>query len=137
MEMKTCTKCGETKPVSEYYWLKTRKSYHARCKPCYRRDVAGAGRRARQKLRAEALAAYGGSCACCGEGREPFLTIDHVEGSGNVHRRQVGGSNLSGGETSYRWLKNRGWPEGFQVLCANCNMAKERGVCPHQQEGAT
>ncbi len=27
-----------------------------------------------------------------------------------------------------------GYPDGFQVLCANCNMAKDRpGGCPHGQ----
>jgi hypothetical protein len=33
----------------------------------------------------------------------------------------------------YRWLAKKNFPEGFQVLCANCNVAKsQNGVCPHQ-----
>jgi hypothetical protein len=32
----------------------------------------------------------------------------------------------------HRWLKNSGYPPGFQVLCFNCNFAKHRkGQCPH------
>src|SRR5712671_6871126 len=32
----------------------------------------------RDSLRDQAYAGYGGVCACCGEWRTPFLTIDHV-----------------------------------------------------------
>lgn len=33
----------------------------------------------------------------------------------------------------YKWLVANDFPPGFQVLCANCNMAKDRpGGCPHQ-----
>lgn len=88
-----------------------------------------------QQVRLETLVAYGGACVCCGEDREPFLVIDHVNGDGSAHRaivRNGGGSKSGGGVWTYRWLKKNGWPEGFQVLCANCNMAKERpGGCPH------
>ena len=33
----------------------------------------------------------------------------------------------------YIWLKNNNFPEGFQVLCFNCNCGKARnkGICPH------
>ena len=35
-------------------------------------------------------------------------------------------------EDTYRWLKNHNYPEGFQVLCYNCNLPKGvYGVCPH------
>lgn len=90
----------------------------------------------RQEDRSAALAAYGGKCACCGEYREPFLVIDHVNGDGAEHRRQILKQKAKppGGFTTYRWLRLNGYPEGFQVLCANCNTAKERGVCPHQME---
>jgi len=33
-ENKKCTKCGEIKPVSEFYWYKTRKHYFSVCKKC-------------------------------------------------------------------------------------------------------
>lgn len=87
-----------------------------------------------------ALIKYGPGCMCCGEDREPFLVIDHVDGGGNAHRQVVvGGKNgarAGGGPYFYRWLRLNGYPSGFQVLCANCNMAKDRpGGCPHQVRG--
>lgn len=83
------------------------------------------------RLRQEMLNAYGRACACCGETLEPFLTLEHVNGDGAIHRLRVGG-----GANSYRDLKKRGWPKkGFTVLCMNCNWAKRKtGVCPHQNK---
>jgi hypothetical protein len=39
-------------------------------------------------LREEALTYYGKACACCGEDRVKFLTIDHTNGGGNKHRKE-------------------------------------------------
>lgn len=51
--------------------------------------------------------------------------IDHINGGGTKHRKQIG-SHI------YNWIKNNEFPEGFQVLCFNCNLAKGfYGVCPH------
>jgi len=51
-----------------------------------------------------------------------ILTIDHINGGGNRHTddggRRIGGANL------YRILCNSDFPEGYQVLCANCQMKK-------------
>jgi len=80
-------------------------------------------------LRRSAIEAYGGKCACCGEAEEAFLQVDHIAGGGNEHRRAIGSSRQI-----YQWLKRNGYPAGFQLLCANCNMAKERpDGCPHQR----
>ena len=38
--------------------------------------------------------AYGDSCACCGEREPKFLGIDHTNGGGNTHRREVGRGNV-------------------------------------------
>lgn len=35
-ESKPCSKCGETKPLSAFYWRKERAAYHAHCKVCHR-----------------------------------------------------------------------------------------------------
>lgn len=75
------------------------------------------------------LAHYGTACRCCGESGVTFLTIDHVRGMGNLHRSVVGA-----GKTFYSWLKQRGFPPGFQTLCFNCNHAKHvHGSCPHKK----
>lgn len=76
------------------------------------------------------FAAYGGYvCACCGERNPVFMTIDHIHGCGHEQRKKHG---LGG--SFYAWLRRKGFPPGFQVLCFNCNLgrAKNGGVCPHQ-----
>lgn len=81
-------------------------------------------------IRAEALAQYGGQCACCGEQEDAFLALDHARRDGNAHRARVGGQ-----AGVYRDLKRRGWPtDGYRLLCHNCNMATRFGaICPHQK----
>jgi hypothetical protein len=81
-----------------------------------------------RKIREETLAAYGGKCECCGEDHYEFLAIDHINGGGNKHRRAIGTSI-----SMARWLRDSGYPDGFRILCHNCNMAIGfYGRCPHQ-----
>jgi hypothetical protein len=69
-------------------------------------------------------------CACCGETRYEFLSLDHVAGDGNKHRKQIGR-----GITMVRWIILNDFPPIFQVLCHNCNQAKGHyGYCPHERE---
>ena len=70
---------------------------------------------------------YGCICVCCGEANEVFLSMDHIEGGGGKHRK-----NIMSGNT-YRWIQRNNFPSYFQVLCFNCNWAKYiNGICPHQ-----
>lgn len=87
----------------------------------------------RYAVRDEVYRAYGGyRCACCGETEKAFLSIDHVNNDGAKHKREC---RLHTGEQLYRWLKRNGFPEGFQVLCMNCQWGKRNnnGVCPHKE----
>lgn len=80
------------------------------------------------KDRIKCLTKYGGVCACCKEGRYEFLAIDHINGGGNKHRKEIGGKLV-------RWLKKNNYPEGFRVLCHNCNHSRGMyGYCPHKHE---
>lgn len=89
-------------------------------------------RRYRKDDQDRAVEHYGGKCACCGETERAFLVIDHIHGGGNEHRKQ---EKITGANNIGAWLKKHGYPEGFQVLCANCNTAKEKeGGCPHAQK---
>lgn len=76
--------------------------------------------------RIEVLNHYGGKCSCCGETKWYFLEIDHINNNGGDHRREIGRAHL------FDWLRARKFPEGYQVLCANCHMAKTYygGRCP-------
>lgn len=98
-------------------------------------DKVGATSRAyRQRLKTEAIAAYGGVCDCCNESREVFLAIDHVNGGGLKHRKAIG---KRGGGAFYKWLQDHGWPHGYRVLCHNCNFATHvLGTCPHRDRSA-
>lgn len=93
------------------------------------------------RLREEIIMGYGGFvCQCCGETEPEFLCIDHVNNDGHLYRRGIkkpdGGWFKVGphtGDRLLRWLKKNNFPEGFQVLCHNCNHSKrKRGVCIHQ-----
>ncbi len=58
-------------------------------------------------------------CNNCGEQETEVLCIDHINGGGNKHEK-VRRSPLN------RWLINNNYPDGFQVLCANCNTRKSK-----------
>ncbi len=93
----------------------------------------------RRKRKQKIFKHYGTKCACCNLEQYEFLCIDHIEGGGNEHRRSLEMSKSRCGSSStnfYKWLEKNNYPEGFQTLCHNCNMAKSiYGVCPHQQKG--
>jgi len=85
-----------------------------------------------QHLKAEAIEHYGRTCACCGESIYQFLCIDHINGGGNKHRKQLGCSR-----NFFSWLRRNGYPEGFRTLCHNCNQSLGyNGYCPHQAESS-
>lgn len=116
-ETGTCSRCGE--PAVEGRLLcithaETGKNY----------DNAR-----KAELKNAVFSMYGGAkCACCGLDYIPALTIDHIEGGGTKHLKEIGRGNL------YGWLKKNGFPSGYQVLCWNCNMVKSnKGKCtiPH------
>jgi hypothetical protein len=92
-------------------------------------------KRKREYLKAAKLKVvegYGGRCACagCTETKWEFLTIDHIDGGGNIDRR----ATLLAGAKLYGWLIRNGFPKGkYQLLCYNCNCARHvnGGICPH------
>jgi hypothetical protein len=101
----------------------------------YRDKLKEQGKNNRRALRMEVMSHYSGGkpfCECCKETEYEFLSVDHIDGGGAEHRKQ--------GLTSkafYRWLKANGLPEGYRVLCMNCNFAiGVHGSCPHQRKEA-
>jgi hypothetical protein len=48
-----------------------------------------------------------------------MLCIDHINGGGRAHRREIGGH-----ASFYLWLIKNNFPEGYQVLCWNHNSKK-------------
>lgn len=147
--MKVCTKCNEEKEASEFYIRKRGNEVNSHCKSCVkakaakrrqdkwdliREDQMLANRKYRKALRLAALFAYGGLvCACCGEKEVNFLTLDHINNDGATDRLKIAGRRNAAGTHTYKWLKARNYPPGYQVLCMNCNFGKRmnKGVCPH------
>ncbi len=98
-----------------------------------RRRTRESAQRRRNRRRAAAIARYGGECACCGEEEPSFLAIDHINGGGNKHREEIDPGRARGGSWFYAWLEKNGYPDGFRVLCHNCNHSTHvnGGRCAH------
>lgn len=104
------------------------KLYFRRYTQAHRSEIRAYCKQQRIKLRSDVIRGYGSKCVCCGEIEAVFLEVDHVNGGGAVHRR------LKSGDRIYRELRCKGYPQGYQLLCKNCNWAKHMGGCPHQKE---
>ncbi len=88
-------------------------------------------RRRHTKMRVRCLSHYSNGnpkCSCCGEDKYEFLCIDHINGGGNKHRKEWRKNHGS----LCHFLVSNGFPDGFRVLCHNCNLAIGfYGKCPH------
>ena len=88
-------------------------------------------KRSRNKTRLEVLSHYSGGtmkCACCGESHVEFLGIDHINNDGGKFRKENPGTSI------YFRLKREKYPDGYRVLCHNCNMSIGfYGYCPHNK----
>lgn len=123
-----CGQCGRKPHKPDRTWCqkcldKRKEWYH---KSDYKIRHAGI----RRKNRLAVIEHYGGGCECCGETELAFLAIDHPKDDGKKERDQYGY-----GSTFYGWLIRNNFPEGYRVLCHNCNFGRHinGGVCPHQQ----
>jgi hypothetical protein len=154
--MRVCKKCGLVKPLEDFGTLnKGREWRRNECSACVRqrkrRGADDSKRLVRRyshewtegrytdirlnhyfTLQRAAILHYGGyKCACCEITEPMFLTIDHINGGGCRHRKEM--APFNGGQL-YKWLKDNNYPPGFRVLCMNCNQGTWRngGICPHK-----
>lgn len=132
-----CAACGVDKPRTREHWGPDKRSSDGLSGGWCRKCITAWAKQRNLEIRTQALLAYSDgspSCACCGECRYEFLALDHIGGGGNQHRLALTGTK-KGGAKLYYWLRDNGYPKGFQVLCHNCNMAKGvYGQCPHRGE---
>jgi hypothetical protein len=137
---KVCSKCGVKKYRKRFSMsARRRDGLNGWCKDCmkriskkYLKSKAKQSRAYRAALRLEVLRHYSEKeipeCACCLISFLEFLGIDHINGGGAKHKREVVGAHL------YIWLKKNGFPKGFRVLCHNCNQSfGAYGYCPHDK----
>lgn len=126
-KVKYCAGCYKTLPFSSFnVSRKSPNGLRRLCKDCtYTENKVTS-----QLIRLEVLIHYSGDppkCQCCGENKLEFLSIDHIDGDGHLHRKE----DPSSGKLD-RWLKRNNFPEGFRILCMNCNWARGiYGYCPH------
>ena len=135
---KFCTRCSKRKLRKYFSRDQSRPDgLNGWCKKCiweksrkYLQSKNKQSREARTALRLEILRHYSGKdvpeCACCFVNILEFLGIDHINGGGNKHKKEV--------RHVYEWLKRSNFPEGFRVLCHNCNQSiGAYGYCPHNR----
>ena len=122
----------------EYYYYKKAKYKATETPEEIASRAARLNERARKnnrKLRFDVISHYGGKCQCCGEIADEFLCIDHINGGGNKHRKEL---KSKGGVSFYRYLRKNNYPDGYRVLCHNCNHALgSYGYCPHKSKVVT
>lgn len=116
-------------------WCGAARGTHPRYCDEHRLKMLEVQRQQRLRSKMEALNAYGGCfCNCCGEAEIKFLSLDHVNNDGYIHRKALFGKNQFA-MLKYSWLRKNGYPTDYalQVLCYNCNLGKKanKGICPH------
>ena len=102
----------------------TKKEYAARYRKENREKILESGRQRRRVCREKVFAHYGNVCNYCGFDDPRALCIDHINDNGAEERRGHGDRTFAGWRF-YEYLVKQGYPEGYQTLCANCNMIKE------------
>jgi len=91
-------------------------------------------KKSQQKVRLKVIEHYSQGkmcCACCDESIIRFLTIDHIDNDG--YKYKFKGEAHSSHRLWYFLIKHN-FPDGYQVLCFNCNLGKSgnKGTCPHE-----
>lgn len=104
--------------------LSHNKAYHQE----HRAEKSAYYKARNKKLTQEVLGHYSNGtpiCAHCGETDLVVLCIDHINNDGAEQRRKMGWGR-GAGNVLYYWLVANKFPEGYQVLCYNCNIRKAR-----------
>jgi len=103
------------------YWKITSKRYRNKHK--FRRRISCT--KSQEKIRQRILSHYSGGLICCNTCKfnNPLaLALDHIDNNGSKHKKIIG---HRGGYSYYNWFIKNNFPEGYQVLCFNCNQIKE------------
>ena len=161
--MKICTKCKYQKSNDNFYkrtlspdglayrckecsskyhkhynltYTKDRTKYFARYREENSQIIKLRIKQSNLNIKLSSFNAYGGPvCACCGETELLFLSMDHINNDGKQHRDAMKEDGHSNSYIHY-WLREHGYPPGFQVLCMNCQFGKDHSsdkTCPHKK----
>ncbi len=114
----------------EKYRSATRRSYYKYRDENIAKSIKNNRTRYRDR-RLRTIEHYGNQCACCGELKIEFLALDHINGGGLQHRKELAKKNMN----IYEYLTKNDFPEGYRVLCHNCNSSFDHyGYCAHEIE---
>lgn len=128
---KLCTVCRNVL-IPTVNWRPTDQRHNTyRCKKCANKvrtvsrkknqphKLIQYNRTSMRRLKQRVISHYSPSrtCARCGYSDTRALSIDHMSGGGEKHRREIG---VGSGYHFYRWLIRNNYPSGYQVLCLNC-----------------
>lgn len=95
------------------------------CEPCTQGKTAS-NRNLRRRTKLIVLAYFGQKCAHCTETDIRVLTLDHVNGDGNAHRKEVGDSSVRVWRDVAKQIERDGKPaRDCQLLCYNCHAKKD------------
>ena len=98
----------------------------------HKEELKNYNKDAYKQIREKVFSYYGKKCACCGESEMEFLGIDHINGGGARHKKNVGH-----GVQFIKWIIKNNFPDDLQILCHNCNVAKSNKkefICPHKRK---
>lgn len=102
--------------MSDFRDVEHRRAYFREYKKTQKYKESSA--RSRLKVKLAVFDKYGGVCQHCGFSDARALCIDHVHRGGEDERRKLTGGKL------YRKLNKLPVQDGYQLLCANCNLIK-------------
>lgn len=126
---KECRECKQFKDFSNF--SKSKKGlfgYDRLCKICNKKlyekcRINYRQKNYRYKKKFIIIAHYSMGEMCCRNCRFnniKALQVDHIKGNGAEHRRTFKYSSQL-----YEWIVKNDFPDGFQILCANCNTVKK------------
>jgi len=67
------------------------------------------------------------ACAACGYRDIRALSLDHINRNGREMRARLGSHER-------QWIIKNNFPEGYQVLCMNCQFIKDKKYAPALEE---
>ena len=101
--------------VNTFHGEQVRKTYRSKSETKKRQNLLKQKRMEKKKERVLNYYSNGtNKCAICGIDTYEVLTIDHINGGGSEHKKEHF-------NYLYIWLIQNNLPEGFRVLCRNCN----------------
>lgn len=140
MVIKKCPNCGKeftrNSNDQKYCSIKCRKIIYKHTRPNYRgsKRISKYNKIYRDKIKATVFYFYSnGTMKCMNPNCEVpggskdlrSLNLDHIHDNGSEERKK----NSNHGSAFYSWLIKNNFPEGYQVLCANCNTIKNLENC--------